>query len=159
MKKHLPSIKRRVLFCCRAVGGGHARPGGFLLSHANGLDCRGGIYAARDACADGNSAGRIYAAPTNLPANGFLPLCRGPGMPGPYREAVRRGGIYAARDACADGNVPGGMNASPTNLPANGFLPLCRGPGMPGPYGPAQKLPARPRNLGIGAPALQVGGG
>ena len=127
-------MKAGAFLLYRTVGAGHVRPGGSLLSHANGLDCRGGIYAARDACADGNSAGRIYAAPTNLPANGFSPLCRGPGMPGPYREAVRRGGIYAARAACADGNSAGRIYAAPTTLPANGFLPLCRGPGMPGPY-------------------------
>ena len=67
-----------------------------------GLARRGGIYAARDVCGGGNSAGRIYAAPTNRSEKWRLRL-------------ARRGGIHAARDVCGGGNSAGRIYAAPTN--------------------------------------------
>ena len=89
---------------------GHARPlprGCHRLPGWVGvgeLARRGGIYAARDICGGGNSAGRIYAAPTNRSEKWRLRL-------------VCRGGIHASREPCAAANTPGGINPSPTHCP------------------------------------------
>ena len=105
-----------------AVGAGHARPARVRQTGAcgkaarrgqdpslqdddngcfvgSGLDRSAGCVRQTAACQ--KAAGRIYAAPTNLPggsvgggvldaprrctANGCLPEGRGPGMPGPYK--------------------------------------------------------------------------
>ena len=89
---------------------GHARP----LPHGchrlpgwagvGGLARRGGIHAARDVCGGGNSAGRIYAAPTNRSEKWCLRM-------------VCRGGIHASREPSAAANTPGGINPSPTHCP------------------------------------------
>ena len=80
-------------------------PGG---AGVGGLARRGGIHAARDVCGGGNSAGRIYAAPTNRSEKWRLRL-------------VCRGGIHASREPCAAANTPGGINPSPTHCPQTIF--------------------------------------
>ena len=106
---------------------GHARPlprGCHRLpgwAGVGGLVRRGGIHAARDVCGGGNSAGRIYAAPTNRSEKWRLRL-------------VCRGGIHASRGTLRRRKHPGRDKSLPYALPANGCPPLRPGPGMPGPY-------------------------
>ena len=94
---------------------GHARPlprGCHRLpgwADVGGLARRGGIHAARDVCGGGNSAGRIYAAPTNRSEKWRLRL-------------VCRGGIYASRAPLRRRKHPGRDKSLPYALPANNRL-------------------------------------
>ena len=74
-----------------------------------GLVRRGGIHAARDVCGSGNSAGRIYAAPTNRSEKWRL-------------RVVCRGGIHASRDPLRRRKNPGRDKSLPYALPANNRL-------------------------------------
>ena len=75
-----PSLRTIVHGCF--VGSGLDPSAGW--AGVGGLARRGGIHAARDVCGGGNSAGRIYAAPTNRSEKWRLRL-------------VCRGGIHASR--------------------------------------------------------------
>ena len=95
-----PSLRAIVHGCF--VGSGLDRSAGW--AGVGELGRRGGIHAARDICGGGNSAGRIYAAPTNRSEKWRL-------------RVVCRGGIHASREPCAAANTPGGINPSPTHCP------------------------------------------
>ena len=56
------------------------RPGKLTLPHT----CPGGIYAAPTGCF-GQLVGAAYMRPAGVRKAGVHDLCRGPGMPGPYR--------------------------------------------------------------------------
>ena len=99
-----PSLRTNVHGCF--VGSGLDRSAGW--AGVSGLGRRGGIHAARDVCGGGNSAGRIYAAPTNRSEKWRL-------------RVVCRGGIYASRKPSAAANTPGGINPSPTHCPQTTF--------------------------------------
>ena len=99
-----PSLRTIVHGCF--VGSGLDRSAGW--AGVGELGRRGGIHAARDVCGGGNSAGRIYAAPTNRSEKWRLRL-------------VCRGGIHASREPCAATNTPGGINPSPTHCPQTIF--------------------------------------
>ena len=71
--------------CHRLPRRGQDRSAGW--ADVGGLARRGGIHAARDVCGGGNSAGRIYAAPTNRSEKWRLRL-------------ICRGGIHAAPTHC-----------------------------------------------------------
>ena len=78
-----PSLRTIVHGCF--VGSGLDRSAGW--AGVGELGRRGGIHAARDICGGGNSAGRIYAAPTNRSEKWRLRL-------------ICRGGIHAAPTHC-----------------------------------------------------------
>ena len=78
-----PSLRAIVHGCF--VGSGLDRSAGW--AGVGELGRRGGIHAARDICGGGNSAGRIYAAPTNRSEKWRLRL-------------ICRGGIHAAPTHC-----------------------------------------------------------